>query len=309
MALNAYLAQVQRLLHNPTGTLYNQADLVAFINLARREIAMRAQCIRLVPATSAPLNSVTVLSAGASYTSPTILISTPDYPSGELPFPTGDQASVSAVLSSGSIASVSITNGGAGYFQPSILSFTDPTGTGATLAVNPSPFINITKQGQEVYPFSGIPLLPLIGIESIFDVLSISIIYANYRYSLPKYSFTTYQATIRQYPFQYQYVPTMASQLGQGVAGKLYLYPIPSQAYQMEWDCYCLPTPLIVENSIEAIPDPWRDCVPYFAAYLAYLNAQRKADSDGMKAIYDDFMHRYSAYANMGRASNPYGRF
>jgi len=308
MALNAYLAQVQRLLHNPTGTLYNTADLTNYINLARREIAMRTQCLRFLPAIDGPVTAISVTAAGSGYTAPTATITAPDFPSGNPVVPNGVQATAVPILASGTIASVSITSGGSGYFQPQIV-INDPAGTGATASVTVGD-INITNQGQEIYPFADIETFPnLTGVQSIFDVLSVSIIYANYRYSLPKYSFTTYQSSIRQYPFQYQYVPTVCAQLGQGTAGNLFLYPIPSQAYQMEWDCYGLPVPLVTDVTIEAIPDPWPDCVPYFAAYLAYLTAQRKADADGMKAIYDDFVHRYSAYSNMGRASNPYGRF
>lgn len=44
--LTKYLQQVQRLLHNGTGTLYSQTDLTDYINEARMQIAMEAQCVR-----------------------------------------------------------------------------------------------------------------------------------------------------------------------------------------------------------------------------------------------------------------------
>lgn len=51
--LNNYLAQVNRLLHNQAGTLYNQTDLTSYINLARNQIAMEGECIKVL----APLNT------------------------------------------------------------------------------------------------------------------------------------------------------------------------------------------------------------------------------------------------------------
>ena len=60
----------------------------------------------------------------------------------------------------------------------------------------------------------------------------------------------------------------------------------------MDWDCYCTPIVLVDDTTAEAIPYPWTDAVPYYAAYLAYLDAQRADDSDRMFKQYEMFMKR-----------------
>jgi hypothetical protein len=302
-----YMKRVQRLIHDSKMELVDPADIVDYINTARREVAMRTQCVRLLPAISGAVASANVTTGGTGYTAPVVTISAPDFPSGQLPFPNGAQATATANLVGTAIASIDITYGGAGYFQPQI-TITDPTGTGAAATLSTT-LSNLLEEGQEVYPFSGVDLSPYPGYGAIYLVRSVSIIYANYRYSIPIYSFSTYQAYIRQYPFQYQYVPTLGTLFGQGTSGSLYLYPIASQTYQMEWDCSCLPQDLATDQDVEVIPLPWTDAVPYFAAHLAMLELQNGNSARMYLDLFDQRTARYSTYARPGRAVNPYGRY
>jgi hypothetical protein len=306
-ALNTYLKQTQRFLRDQSQQFLNPGDLIDYVNRARREIAMRAECLRVLTPISGSVVSVTVTAPGSGYTAPTVTISAPDFPSGTLPKPNGDQATALAIVQSGTIAAIDVQYGGYGYFQPQV-TITDPTGTGATATATVS-YINEIVQGQEVYPFSAVNLAAFPGVASIYMIKSVSLIYSNYRYSLPCYSFSTYQAMIRQYPFQYQWVSTFCAQYGQGTNGSFYMYPLPSQTYQLEWDCFCLPSDLITDLSAEALPAPWTEAVPYFAAHLAYLELQNFNFAKGYLDLFDQFMHRYSAYARPGRVTNPYGRF
>lgn len=302
-----YQKQTQKFLREKKQDLINPADLVDYINRARREVAMRTQCLRVEPALSGQVISGTVVSTGSNYSSsPVVAITTPDFPSGAGANPLGAQATAGAVVTSGSITSVSIVYGGAGYFQP-IATITDSTGSGASVNLFTSR-VNQLNAGQEVYPFSGIDLSPFPGVGKVFAVQSISIIYANYRFSLPVYSFSVYQAMIRQYPFQYQYVPSFASQYGQGTSGSFYVYPLPSQVYQYDLDCYCLPTDLVTNQSFDAIPDPWTDAVPYFAAHLGMLDLQNFNIAKFYLDLFEKQLGIYSHSARVGRVINPYGR-
>jgi len=288
--------------------LEDDGDLIEYCNQARRETAMRSQCVRILPAISNPIVSCQILNGGVGYTDPTVTISPPDSPSGFLPLPQGAQATASATAIGGVIVSVNIEYGGAGYFQPQI-SISDPTGTGfeGALAVAP---VNTLNQGQEQYPFSAVDLSPWPGVRSIYMVRSISVIFSNYRYSLPVYSFSSLQALIRQYVAgQFQYVPAYAAQFGQGTSGTLFMYPPASQLYQQEWDCQCLPQDLIDDQSVEAIADPWTDAVPYFMAHLAYLGLQNGNAARMYKDLYDERMKNFRAYVSPGRATSPYGRW
>lgn len=89
--------------------------------------------------------------------------------------------------------------------------------------------------------------------------------------------------------------PTDWAQYGQGVNGSLYFYPTPDAIYSLTIDTLCYPIALTDDATVDAIPYPWTDCVPYFAAYLALLSAQasaRTAEADRMYARYEEFKQR-----------------
>lgn len=305
--LNEYLKQCQRFIRDGRQTMISPADLTSYVNRARREVAIRTQSIRKLPPISGAIISADVPMGGSGYTNPTVVITAPDFPSGTLPYPGGAQATGVATMDNGAINGVQITFGGAGYFQPQI-TITDPTGSGAVATPNLS-FINQLNQAQEEYPFSAVDLSMFPGVGSIYMIKSVSLIYSNYRYSLPCYSFSTYQAHIRQYPHQYQWVPTICAQRGQGTDGSFMMYPIPSQPYQLEFDAFCLPLDLKSDLDTEALPGPWTDAVPFYAAHLAYLELQNFNAARGYLDLFDRQLNRYSVAARPGRATNPYGRF
>lgn len=307
-AYNTYLQQLQRFVRDPKQDMLNPEDLLEYVNRARREVAERTQCIRRLTPISAPIIAGSVTVGGSLYSaSPTLTISTPDFPSGQGANPNGAQATGTLVVAGGTLTAVNITYGGDGYFAP-VGTITDATGSGGSVGFTLAP-VNQLNQGQEVYPFSGIDVSAFPGVASVFAIQSIAILYSNYRYALPVYDFSTYQAKIRQYPFQYQYVPAFASQFGQGTDGSFYVYPLPSQNYQMEFDCFCMPQNLVNDLSVEAIPQPWQDVVPYYAAHLAYLELQNMNSAAYYMKLFDDMTLRKSQYARISRAVNKYGRY
>lgn len=305
MALFSYMQQVQRLINDTNQVLINPADLIAHINYARREVAMRSQCVRILPPISGSVTTITVIDGGTGYTAPVVTVTAPDFPNGTALNPLGAQATAVATVQAGVITNIDVTYGGSGYFQPQI-TITDPTGVNATAVAETSP-TNITQDGQEIYPFSSFDLSTFPGVAEVIAVRSISIIFANYRYSLPVWSFSSYQAYIRQFPLTYQYVPTAAAQFGQGANGSLYLYPIASQPYQMEVDCLCLPQDLQTDQDVDVIPHPWSDAVQFLAAHYCYLQLQNLNSAAYYRKMADEFMVRSRGAANPGRSVNPYG--
>lgn len=302
-----YLQQTQRLVHDQKQEQINQTDLIRYVNLARREVAMRSQCLRVLTPVSGSVMAVNVTNPGSGYTAPTVTISAPDFPAGQGPYPGGLQAEANITEVGGTIAGINVDVGGYGYFEP-VVYINDPTGTGATAEASISPTWQ-TAANQEVYRFKDIDLSAFPGYGVIYMVLGVSVIYANYRYSLPVYSFSTYQARIRNYPLQYSYVPTIGAQYNRGENGAFYLYPIASQAYQMEFDCFCLPQDLETDQDFEAIPQPWNDAVPYFAAYLAFMELLNYNAARILEDQFNKFMSRYSSYTQPGRMVNPYGKY
>lgn len=309
--LNDYLQQTQRFLRDARQELLNPEDLISYVNRGRREVAMRAQCIRRLTPISGSVMRITVDntdSNNAYSDTPTVTISTPDFPSGQGAFPNGSQATAAAIVNNGVIQSIDVSYGGFGYWQPTV-TITDDTGDGATATVEDISFINQLEQGKEAYAFSDVDLSMYPGCESVYMIKSVSVLFAQFRYSLSCYPFSTYQALIRQWTQQWQYVPAVCAQYGQGTDGSFFFYPVPSQQYQLEWDCFCLPSDLIDDQSVEAIPSPWTDAVPYFSAHLAYLELQNFNAAKGYLELFDRFVQRYSDYSRPGRLTNPYGRF
>jgi len=303
-----HLQMTQQFLGDETQKRLNPNDLRSWINRGRRKVASQCQCLRIKSSISGKILNWTVTNGGHGYTSsPTVVITPPDFPSGEPPYPNGNQAFASATVLGGVVTAINNNFGGDGYFQPQ-LTITDATGTGATATPTVS-FVMTLNRGQEVYRFADVDLSEFPGVASIYAVRSVSIIYSNYRYSLPMYSFSTYQAMVRQYPFQYQYVPTFCSQYGQGGNGSIYVYPLPSQTYQMEWDMQCLPQNLIDDQSVEALQAPWDELPPYFAAHLAYAKLQNMNASKYYLDLYTRMAQEYSGEARIGRVVNPYGRY
>jgi hypothetical protein len=307
-SLFEYHKQVTRFLREAKQELLSPEDLTDYINRARREVAMRAMCLRRLTPITGSIVSWTVTDGGTGYSgTPTLIITAPDFPSGMLPYPNGLQAEALPIIVGGVIQGITSSVGGYGYWQPQ-MQIVDTTGSGAT-AVPVMSFINQLNAGQEEYSFSSVDMSMFPGVGSVYMIKSVAIIYSNYRYVLPIYDFTTYQARIRNYPFQYQYVPTFACQRGQGADGTFMMYPLPSQQYQMEWDCFCLPEALVDDNSVEALNYPWTDAIPYFAACLCYEELQNLNAATYYQEKFDKLLQRYSNYARPGHVTNPYGRY
>jgi hypothetical protein len=89
--------------------------------------------------------------------------------------------------------------------------------------------------------------------------------------------------------------PQVWSQMGQGVSGTIFISPIPNQNYVLNLDTVWLPAPLASDATIEIIPYPWTDAVPYFAAYLGYLSGQKPDMAKNMLDLYSQFTQRARA--------------
>lgn len=76
--------------------------------------------------------------------------------------------------------------------------------------------------------------------------------------------------------------PTEWSFQEPGPNGAIYLNMTPDKNYTLQCDCAGYVAALTSGGPPEALPYPYTDSVPYFAAYLALLSAQRTADAEQM---------------------------
>jgi hypothetical protein len=297
--LDAYITQVQRLLHDPNATYYPTSDLTAYINTARGQIAAEGQCVRVLLPSTGPIETLTLTNGGASFTStPTVTVKG-----------TGTGATATATVAGNVVTALNLTNAGTGYDQTTTVTITGGGGHGATATA--VVLVNNAQLAQEVYTFNSVndiaQLTP--GVQGVLGLVSVAVSWGSQKPMLQKWVWSDFQAYLRSNNTGLQSWPAVWSQYGQGGAGSIYIYPLPSQIMQWDWDCYCYPLDLTQDTDPEAIPWPWTDCVAYYAAYLAYDNSQRKGDSDRMITIYERFMKRARAMSEPDFVPDPYEGF
>lgn len=286
MQLSDYITATQLLLHDTNANFYTVSSLTTYINTARNRVAADAMCVRVLPPSSSGIDTLVITHGGSGYiTLPTLTISPPD-------IITGIQATaaINEIIGGGILASVAIINPGTGYLNPPTITITPstlfPGGSGAVLTATVGAYVS-TALNQELYSFTSLNTFvqQTPGVSSIQGILSIAVMQGSpgaFKPTLFYYPWGALQAYCRSYSAQVTNYPDRWSQYGQGVGGSFFLYPIPSGQYPMDIDCYCLPVPLVSNATVEALPYPWTDAVPYYAAYLALLNSQRKEDAMAM---------------------------
>lgn len=290
--LSTYLTQTQRLLHDVNAEAYSTTDLTAYINEGRNQLALESESVRFLYGgqgwtITGTTNGTTTVSAVSS---------TQGLAVGQFLFGTN-------IASGATIATI-----GVGSFTMSIAA----TGSGSvTIAVQPA---NLTVVGQEVYPYpaTGASLALPLGIDGIVQVKSVAVNWGGTQGSqtnqntLYYIDFTRYQAKCRTLGLQdlgQQYIWTNYNQ-------QVWTRKIPSQVVGMQWDSACSVTALTgAATDVDALMSPWNDAVKFYAAYLAFLNAQRFDDSDKMFQQYVKFANRARTFAQRSMQPNVYLSF
>ena len=291
MALTQYLTDTALILNDPNSLFFNQTNLTNWINKARNRIAEVAQCVRVLPPSSGTITAIAVATGGSGYaTAPTVTINYPDALGPVV------QATATATISGGVVTAITITNPttNSGYVNTPTVTLSGGGYTTAATAgtVTLTPYIT-TVANQEVYPLSAYTsqvqqAQP--GAARAIGIQSVSVSWGSFKPTLDYRSWTTFQATLRSYNIGQQNYPSVWSRYGRGAGASIYLWPIPAQTSQMDLDLYCQPIPLVTDSTVEAIPEPFTDAVKFYAAYLAYMNAQRKDDAMWMFKEWKDIL-------------------
>lgn len=289
--LTQYIQSVQRLLHDPNAEAYSTTDLTFYINEARTWLALESECIRFLYGQQG-WNVTGTLNGTTSVTS---VSSTYGLAAGQ---------TVQVVnLGTGIPYGTTIASVGSSAFTMSQAA----TVSGSyTITVIPT---NQTTTNVEAYPYppQGSNLALPLGIDGIFQVKSIA---SNWgagtntnQYTLLQLEWTRYQAYARQLGNYDQGQPVVWCNYN----GSVYLRKIPWGALGMQWDSICIPSALTgAASDVEGLIYPWTECVKYFSAYLALLNAQRYDDANQMKARYTEFAQRAQAYRQRTMTPNVY---
>ena len=181
----------------------------------------------------------------------------------------------------------------------------------------------LTIPNQETYKFSDWKSLvqgQMKGVDSILACRSLSISIGGkwregairggaWKPTWRRIPWTDFQARFRIYGRTF--IGTLSepgwwAQYGLGPLGVIYLAPIPSQENIMEWDCSVIPQPLTSDDDAEAIPYPWIDVIPYFAAVMALLGQQRLQDAQLMMQLVNTDLPFAASVVNPQVIQNPY---
>lgn len=316
MALTAYLAATNRLLQNPipANPLYSTADLTTYINEARQQLAGDAQCIRATGTAN--------LTAALQFY-PFSLFGTfalPGVATGSITFiadPTaGDTITLNGILwtfvmgapgahqltITGTLAitldvAVNVLNA-AGDGAMIVASYSDPTGSAIVITYKtPGATGNTYTLAASAATPSGATLTgglaTIPGIQGVLSIRQMSVATG----SGFKLMTTRPWAWFNRYFLstgvaQTTGVPSTWSQLGLGTKGSIGISPVATSALAVQADCVCLPVNLVDDTTAEAIPYPFTDAVPYYAAYKAYLSSQKTQDATTMLGRYKEFTKR-----------------
>lgn len=269
MALTAYLGATQRLLHDTAGQRYSTTDLTIYINQARSQLALEGECVRFLYGLDGMYTLTGTFTAGSA----TI----------------GGIADTSGLQIGWGLYGNNIANNSTiiGLTNNTVIMSSNALGNGTNTF---STQIQTTAN-QEIYPLPTNVALPQ-GILNVVQVRSIAVNFGgsqgSNQYMLEQTDFSELQAYYRFYGPNLVGNPAKWARYNNNI----YLRPVPSQAYPMQWDTICSVINLVDDNTVDALPYPFTDAVPYYAAYLALMNSQRAQDADNMFKLYEQFAKR-----------------
>lgn len=116
-----------------------------------------------------------------------------------------------------------------------------------------------------------------------------------------------FQAYCRAWAVGVTSFPYCWSQFGDGERGQVWLFPIPNRALEMQWETDCAPADLATNDDYEALPDPFTQYVPFYAAHLAYLNSQRYGQAQIMLDLFEKNSGLARASSDRGKTPSMYG--
>jgi hypothetical protein len=296
MLLSDYVADVQEIVHDSTGSCWPLSRVVSRINDARLDAARDMWCVRqnvtgiqLLPGVeiynlNGAVVGATVTAGGSNYGSgATVTVTFAAPPTG------GVRALGVGNLVAGALSTITMTKWGSGYTGIPAITI-GGVGSGATATAIPL--------------FQSNPLSTTIG--NPLAIMPISYTWNGQRRTLSYLNFTLFQA----YPRMWNVVgfvgpPGVFTHHQQGQ--QLYVQTPPDQVYVAEFDTVFMPAPLVGQmDSDTQVIDPWARAVQFkAAAYLLYKH-QNFSQVGQMEAKYKSFVPEIITTSAGIRIPNPY---
>ena len=195
-----------------------------------------------------------------------------------------------------------------GGTQPGAIPGATPGGTisGAATSLNMQ-----TIPGQERYPYVGFfnPQLQAqhAGCDRVIDTIALSVNWGGVnRPTLDWMPWDDFQAYCRAYAVLNTSYPSVWSVFGDGSLGEIWMFPIPSQAGDIEADVFALPTYLNTNDDYEVIPREFRKGVKFVAAKLAFMSSGRYAQAEAMEQAFANALGIARVSVDRGKTKSYY---
>ena len=138
--------------------------------------------------------------------------------------------------------------------------------------------------------------------QNTFDVVNLTIDWGNTRL-VPSYlNWSKFNAQARYYINRTGRTQCWSTYSNNSV----YIQPVPDQTYAVEWDTVMQPPPIVNNLTIEVIPFPFQDCVPFYAAYLAKYKDSDVPMQQKFLADYGEQIKAAIRSSFTRRSRNPY---
>lgn len=286
MLLSDYILQAQELIHDTSGIDYTTAEMTAYVNAARKRVALDFHCVRsfftgLTTVTNQETYPITGGVGGALITNPGLYAVAPTVTFGAPP--AGGTTATGTPLMLGTapnltVGGINMTSWGSGYVSTPTVTFS--SGAAAATAV---------------------------ALVNVIDLQSISFLFGTQRSMMLWRPFTEFQAVFRYNTTQVG-PPVVWSNYTEG--NLFYLFRIPDQNYPLEIDAIVLPNPLVnlTDNDLQVL-DPNADAVQYYAAHLALIKLQNFEQAEYLMKKYADRVRTIQITKQTRRIPNIYQNY
>ena len=145
-----------------------------------------------------------------------------------------------------------------------------------------------TIPNVERYPYIGFfnPVLQAThaGCNQVIDAISIAVNWGGtVRPALDWMAWDDFQAYCRAYAVLNSSYPAVWSVYNDGPLGEIWMFPIPTQACDIELDAMVTPIDLYSDDDFDAIPEGFRNAIKFAGAELAFAASGRYSQAEMMQ--------------------------
>jgi len=171
-----------------------------------------------------------------------------------------------------------------------------------------------TIPGVERYPYQGFftPALKAqyAGVDQIYDSIACAVNWGGtVRPQLDWMAWDELQAYCRAYSVLNTSYPSVWSVFNDGPTGEIWLFPIPSQAGEIELDVSARPSALNSDDDYDAIPEGFQEAIKFKAASLAFMSSARYAQAQVMEDLFADTLGIARVSVDSGKSNTYYPRY